>query len=420
MSASRLSTYWQRVAVVFSGAAIAQAIPVLGSLWIARLYVPAEFGTFAAWYGISLVVNLLLSARLEAAFGLARDGEERGRLVAVTVLIVLSMGIPLGLTVGLLMPVLADEIFGLPRFMCYWLVPMSICAALSVIWQAWAANNGQVRVLNVVRLVQAGMVTVLQIIAAWVSSSALSLAIAQIIGTMVAVAVAAWLLPVWNFWPKSFLAARALLSETWKKYWRFPLFAMPSDIINTSASQLPVIILGMRYGGDVAGCFALAVRTMGAPLAVLGGAVRDVFIRDAGVEMRAHGNCKQVYQRTFKVLAILSVGLVLVTVGLAEPAFVLLFGESWHLAGTIAVWLVPLFALRFIASPLSYTFFLVQKQNIDLIWQCALLVMVVSALYGFDTYQMTLVAYGCGYASMYIVYLVLSRRYSRLSSILTS
>lgn len=406
-----LSSYWQRVAVVFSGAALSQAIPIFGSLLIARLYVPAEFGLYAAWYGVSVVLNLFLTARLDAAFGLASDGRERGRLVAVTVLVVLGMACLLGLLTWLAVRLWPAGLFGVPATLTGWLAPMCLCAALSIVWQAWAANNGQIHALNVIRLVQAAAVTGLQIMAAWIDPSARSLVVAQVAGTAVAVCVAVGLLPVLAYLPGTWRELRAMWSDAWRNYWRFPLLAMPSDMINASAAQLPVIVLGARYGGDVAGCFALASRTLGAPLAVLGGAVRDVFIRDAGLEMRTHGHCQQVYRRTFRILALLSFGLVLVTVPLAEPVFALVFGEPWRLAGMMAVWLVPLFALRFIASPLSYTFFLAQKQQADLIWQSVLLGMVIAVLYGFDSYRPTLIAYGVGYAGMYVVYLMLSRRY---------
>lgn len=411
MRASALSSYWQRVAVVFSGAALSQAVPIVGSLLIARLYTPDEFGVFAAWYGVSVVLNLFLTARLDAAFGLAADGAERGRLVAATILVVLGMGGVLGLLTWLIAGLWPMGVFGVPAALTVWLAPMCLCAALSVVWQAWAANNGQIRALNTIRLIQAVAVTGLQITVAWISASALSLAMAQIAGTAVAVGVAARLLPVGEYLPRTGRELRARAIDVWRKYWRFPLLAMPSDMINASAAQLPVIVLGARYGGEVAGCFALATRTLGAPLAVLGAAVRDVFIRDAGLEMRAHGHCRQVYRRTFRILALLSLCLVLVTLPLAEPAFVLVFGEPWRLAGVIAVWLVPLFALRFIASPLSYTFFLAQKQKVDLMWQSVLLGLVVAILYGFDSYRSTLIAYGAGYAGMYVVYLVLSNRY---------
>ncbi|WP_368642629.1 oligosaccharide flippase family protein [Castellaniella ginsengisoli] len=411
MHRKRLSSYWQRVAVVFSGAALSQAIPIAGSLLIARLYVPAEFGLFAAWYGVSVVLNLFLTARLDAAFGLASDGVERGRLVVATVLVVLGMGGLLGLLTWLVVGLWPAGLFGVSAALTGWLAPMCLCAALSVVWQAWAANNGQIHALNAIRLVQAAGVTGLQILAAWFNPVAESLVVAQIAGTAVAVCVAIRLLPILAYLPRAWSELQLLWSEVWRKYWRFPLLAMPSDMINASAAQLPVIVLAARYGGEVAGCFALASRTLGAPLAVLGAAVRDVFIRDAGLEMRTHGHCRQVYRRTFRILALLSFCLVLVTVPLAESAFTLVFGEPWRLAGVMAIWLVPLFALRFIASPLSYTFFLAQKQKVDLIWQSVLLGMVIVVLYGFDSYRLTLIAYGAGYAGMYVVYLMLSSRY---------
>lgn len=404
--------YWHRVASVFTGAAAAQSIPIVGSLLIARLYVPAEFGSFSVWLGVSLIVTLLLSARLEAAFGLVEDGRERGRLVAATVVVVFGFGLLLALAMWLVLGIWPDGIFGVPAALAWWLVPMSTGAALSAVWQAWAANNGQIRVLTLIRLALAFCVTLLQIGAGFFHPSAEALAIAQVIGTWLAVMVAVLMLPIWPFFPRTWSGLRVLQIDTWRRYWRFPLLALPGDMINTTAAQLPVILLGSRYGIEVSGYFAMAARTMGAPLAVLGGAVRDVFIRDAGVEMRSSGSCDVVYRRTFRVLSVLSVILVVATVSFAEPAFTFVFGSEWRMAGTMAVWLIPLYALRFVASPLSYTFYLAQKQNVDLMWQISLLIMVIAVLHSFDSYRMSLIAYGYGYAAMYIIYLYLSRRYS--------
>src|SRR3546814_4688694 len=63
-----------------------------------------------------------------------------------------------------------------------------------------------------------------------------------------------------------------------------------------------------------------------------------------------------------------------------ETAFVLVLGEKWRMAGIIAMWMLPLYSLRFIASPLSYTFYIVDKQHVDLAWQVGLLVMTVATL----------------------------------------
>ena len=106
---------------------------------------------------------------------------------------------------------------------------------------------------------------------------------------------------------------------------------------------------------------------------------------------------------------LLALGVMLV----AEPLFAWAFGETWRQAGVIAVWLMPMFALRFVASPLSYVFYIAGGQRVDLVWQCGLLAMTLFVfLAGFD-FESTVKAYAAGYAGMYVVYLFLSYRYSK-------
>jgi O-antigen/teichoic acid export membrane protein len=89
------------------------------------------------------------------------------------------------------------------------------------------------------------------------------------------------------------------------------------------------------------------------------------------------------------------------------------FGERWRLAGTMALWLLPLFALRFVASPLSYLFYVAGKQHVDLVWQGLLLVMTLATLWTPTNARGALMAYSASYSAMYCVYLFLSYRYSR-------
>jgi len=92
---------------------------------------------------------------------------------------------------------------------------------------------------------------------------------------------------------------------------------------------------------------------------------------------------------------------------------VLAFGERWRQAGIIAVWLMPMFALRFVASPLSYVFYVAGKQHIDLMWQVALLLVTVATLYFPANYAHAIQAYSAGYALLYVIYLALSWRFSK-------
>ena len=76
--------YWSSVGAVLSGMAIAQAIPVLGSLVIARLYAPSDFGAFSAWLGLVLFCAVVLTGRFETTLAIVEDGEPRKVAVLAT------------------------------------------------------------------------------------------------------------------------------------------------------------------------------------------------------------------------------------------------------------------------------------------------------------------------------------------------
>ena len=63
--------------VTFSGLFVAQAISLLGSLVIARIFSPSEFGLFSLWLGITSVASLLVSGRLELSLLTIPEGTER-------------------------------------------------------------------------------------------------------------------------------------------------------------------------------------------------------------------------------------------------------------------------------------------------------------------------------------------------------
>src|SRR3546814_3658320 len=162
---------------------------------------------------------------------------------------------------------------------------------------------------------------------------------------------------------------RTMLVDFWKQQRKFPMFALPAATINTVSAQLPVLIVASRFGTEFAGYLAMSLRLIGAPVTLLGRSVLDVFKRYASESFRQRGECRAEYLQTLRTLTILSVGFCAAMLLFGETAFVLVLGEKWRMAGIIAMWMLPLYSLRFIASPLSYTFYIVDKQHVDLAWQ---------------------------------------------------
>jgi O-antigen/teichoic acid export membrane protein len=260
---------------------------------------------------------------------------------------------------------------------------------------------------------QALGVTGIQVLVGWYAPSALGLAMGYVLGLLIGVVAAAYMMPIPLRVFLPWVSFRLKLADFWIRHRRFPLFSLPADLINSVSWQLPLVLIASRFGAESSGYFALAIRVLGAPVGMLGNAILDVFKRKASSSFRENGNCTPDFLSVLRILTVFSVFFALAGSVLVEELFALVYGESWRRAGEVATWLLPLFAFRFVASPLSYVFYLAQGQSVDLLWQCVLLIMTVTCLVFGKDFESAVAAYAAGYSALYAVYLYLAYRFSK-------
>ena len=405
------NSFFSSTKTVLLGMAAAQSIPLLGSLLITRLYAPAEFGVFSAWLGMVLMAAVIVTGRLEVALAVEPDGEPR-RFAMVATLTTIAIGSGVLGVLSLVAYRVVPAFNAVTPGLVLMFLPATLLVAALQTWQSWAAAEGKYRDLSSIRIAQALAVTAIQIIVGGFAPYAVGLAFGHILGALIGVCVAAYFMPVEPFrqpgrpfWPS--------IKAFWKAHRRFPLLALPADTINAASGQLPLLVIASKFGPEAAGLFALTFRVMGAPIGLLGAAVLDVFKRTAATSYRDKGNCRDEYLRTLRVLGAAAIAFAIGVMFVAEPLFVVAFGEPWRQAGTIATWLMPMFALKFVASPLSYVFYVASKQHVDLGWQVALLFMTLGTLYLSTDNQTAIQSYSVGYSLFYIIYLALSWHYSK-------
>lgn len=405
-----MSAYWKHVSSVFSGTLLAQSIPIIGSLVITRIFSPEGFGEFSTWLALVSFVSVIVTLRLENTLPIVTDGDARNE--AVFIILVTTLLVTTLFTACLFASCFLFEIGGfLPKETALLLFapPAIVFVALNQVWQTWAAVNGSYKKLNTMRVVQALTTVLIQIIAGLEYPSAFSLVFGFALASAISFVVAFRMMP--RLVDRKF-CKKVQFSDFFKKFKKFYLYALPADAINTAVSQLPLLVVFQRFGSETAGYLALTIRVLGAPVGLVGKAVLDVFKRHAVESIREIGNCRELYLKTFTVLVMASGLMVVCTVFLAEDIFNLAFGVEWAKSGQMAIWLLPMFALGLIASPLSYISYLVGKPHIDFMWQISLLVTVVITLYSFSSYKSTLIGYGVGYALMYFWYIFISYRFS--------
>lgn len=403
------SIFWKNTVSVLSGTVVAQAIPLAGTIVMARLYAPADFGGFAAWLAIVTVFAVMLTARFESGLAVIADGEAREIAffsTVLTVAILACFAVAALLVTVFFFPAATA---GMSTVLLVALVPAAFAYALGQSWESLAAAEGAYRRLSLLRIAQATLILAIQVIAGITQPSADALALAFTTGGLMTVALAYRIFPV--RWQRRGTGLGTLVAF-WKRQRRFPMFALPADTINTVSTQLPVLIVASRFGEDYAGYLAMTIRLLGAPVTLLGRSVLDVFKRYASESFRAKGHCRDEYLQTLRTLALGAVAFSILMLLFGKAAFDIILGKQWHMAGVIAIWLLPLYSLRFVASPLSYTFYIVDKQHVDLGWQIGLLAMTAVSLNIGDAANLALQTYAYGYSVLYLGYIYLSYRCS--------
>jgi O-antigen/teichoic acid export membrane protein len=407
----RLPGFWKHVLTVLGGALGAQAMPLLAAPLITRMCGPAELGAFAVWLAVVSVAATAATLRLETAMILDHEAEQQQ--VGFSVVFYTASVTAILVSCGALLA----HAFGLPALGQQSWTALALIgvgtwlAAYTQTTLAYATSHKAFGKAARAKVWGAATIALSQLLLLWLGAGGAGLLAGQLIGLGIGLLSAMLLLHP----PRPRLAlqldgaARAYLVRH-QKFWRFSL---PSNLLNALVAQLPLFLIGMRFGAVAAGLYALTQRVYAAPISLLAASVLEVFKRESVHEFQTVGNCQQAYLYTFRALAMLGLGPALLLLLFSPQLFAAVFGEAWRPAGELAQILAPLCFLNFVASPLSYVFFVAGKQKADLIWQIALFCMTVCAFAFPDSLRMCVLYYTIGYSLLYLVYLHMSYQISQ-------
>ncbi len=405
---SRMPLYWRNVSVVLMGTVVAQVLPLAVLPVLTRGVGAEQLGFYFLWLGIAGILTVAGTGRFDLALYTARTQQSVDYCFR---LVVMSSALMAAIA---LMVASATDSSWLPAEMA--VSPGQFTVSLILFAGAMAVHQAILAVLvyrsDFIRLgwakvLLAGLVAILQLAMVLAGLGLHGLIYSQLLMTIVAASIAlnwAGLSPLRL--AREFSGLR--LACTFKRNYRFPLYSMPADFINTLAAQLPLIVIAARFDSPSLGFFALTMRVLSAPIGLIANSILTVYKERAGREYRETGTCRGAYLYTLRTLVPLAIPPLLVIALFGEELFRFIFGVDWAQAGRYAQILTPLFFMRFIASPLSYTLYIAHRQAHDLVWQIVLLVVTWVSFSVTDSVETAVVAYSVGYSVMYAIYLWMS------------
>lgn len=406
------------VLILMLGTVVSQAVPILASLVLAKLYSSFDYGLFQVYFSISMVCSVFVTLRYEMAIMLPEKQEDARHVLILSCLVSFVFSTILLLLVILFrhpfsrfleQPSLADGLFVLP----FTVLVIGVYQALNY----WSNRLKQYKRLSFSRVARSVNSSVLSIVFGFFKAfSTTGLIIGDFLGQASSALFLGWRIN--RDEPGLFRnVQKSKLKEMARRYKQFPLFNVPSGLLEKLSGNMPALLLLPFFGASMVGLFGFSQRLISLPGAVVARAIGDVFRQSATEQFQQNKNCVPLFLQTLKKLALLSVPAFTLLFFFVEPLFVLFFGEEWREAGVYARILMPMFMLQFIVSPLSSMFLVAEQQKKDFLLQICLFLGILSALYGgyyiYGEARATLMLYSAVYSMKYLVEFALAYKFSK-------
>lgn len=405
------SQFARNVITLMTGTALAQALPIAITPILTRMYTPDEFGVFAVYIAICAILAVVVTGRYELAIIVPEQDEDAINIMA------LSIGLSFIISLFLLIIVLlfGSEIASIlgSNSISSWLYFIPLTTLVMGCYQSlnyWANRRSHYKRMAVSRVMQTGSTGTIQLSTGFLKIGSLGLILGHFLGQLTSVI----------FLAKSILLQekeeiskinKKKVYEVANRYSDFPKYLIAAHGFNIGSAQSPVLLLSSLFATSVSGLYMLTNRVLSAPITLVASAIGDVFREQASKEYARTGQCMAIYLQTIKKLILLSFVPFTVLFIFSEDIFSLVFGKEWVEAGVISKILMPVFFLRFIASPLSSMFMIAEVQKIDLYWQIALFSLVIASFligkYFSDVY-LAFYLFSFSYCLMFLINLCLS------------
>ncbi|WP_338538508.1 oligosaccharide flippase family protein [Janibacter terrae] len=381
--AARLSPSRRGLLAIVGGTAAGQLIALVGAPIISRLYPPEVYGPFAVISALVLPAATVAALRYELAIAVPVEDLEARTLVSIGLRLSATLSVAAAVVIAAIHRPLGHLLGVAPDVasLLVWVPAIAGLMAGFTVLNQMAIRKRAYGAIARRNILQAGAVTVFQVVAGLLGGGAVGLAAGLALGQLVGLlSLAAALRPV--------LVLRVSKSQrraVARRFRSFPLIMAPSGLINSLGLQAPLLLASALFGSTVAGWLGMTQRVIALPIALFGLTLAQVFLGEFGAARRGSTQDLQVlFLKTSRRLMVVGVvvGAVLMLAG--PLIFSRVLGSEWRQSGVYSSALAIGLIVQMVASPLSQTIIVMGKNHYQAIWDVSRLVLCsLAVLVGF-------------------------------------
>lgn len=368
--------FLKAVSVLVGGTAFAQIVGFICLPILTRLYSPEDYSVLGVYVAIVSILSVITCLRFEIAIPIPEQDKEAKSLLFLSLIINLIFIAILYIFLFTIYPLIKDFHVIQQLSIWIWFIPLGVfLSGLYSAFQYWSTRRRRFKDIAQTRMIQAvfGNGTTLAIGVAGGGFGGL------ILGQLFSFGGGLLKLGKSAYIDVHQVKKSTSIKDIIVEYQNFPKYSTLEALANTSAIQLPLIIIATLIVGPEVGYLMLAMKIMTLPMSLLGATIAQVYYAQAA-EKKQKGVLKEY---TIDIIVQLQKISCLIPLGTLILYFLIPFvlGEKWYRTGEVLLWMAPWFVLQFVASPISMVMHLQGKQKQMLILTVSGLLLRIGAIF---------------------------------------
>lgn len=363
---------------------MSQILPLLFLPILSRVYDPGHFGELAIYMAITAILGAISCLRLELAIPIAQNQNELNNVIVSCQALVTFTTLTFAFIIfGLYFA--AQQLYATTISIVYFLLPVSIyCTGIFNILLFFNTRTKTFNILSYSYILKSAFMVAIQVVFPVFFNAGYGLIFGFVAGQIIAVS---YLILKSNYRFK-FLVIPTLSRVVTRRYSNFIVYSTCSIFMNTFGQNLNNFLINNSYGISSVGTYSMSQRLLIFPSATIGNAISQVYIQRLS-QIRGSGKAAlRYFDQTLIILSMISVVCFLPIYYSAETLVSVVLGDNWIDASQFIQILTPMYAVHFVASSLSQTNNVFERQRLALIWQTGLVIitsLIFFISYGFES-----------------------------------
>lgn len=401
------SDFTRNTVILVSGAAIAQAIPIILQLILRRTYSPQDFGAFSVYMVLLSPLALIATLRYEVTIVLPKENQDSANILVGSILINLVLIIIIFIIIILFKDNLVSFI-NLPEKYSYYLYFLPLGIFLYATYQSinfWLIRQKAFKSSATNKIMRRVAEGVTQIIFG-VFKQPFGLIIGDLIGNC-ANNISGIRQLVKNNFIKSDITKERIYSVL-KKYSSFPKYNLVPAVLDSLTIAFPVLFINKFFSTDHAGYFDLTQMALVAPLSLISATISQVLLQNISEKKNKLVSIKRNIIKLTLLLSVIGIFTTIIILLFGTELFSFVFGEKWKLSGDYSKILIFCYIVRFIISPISIVLISLEKIKMLSLWQILYFLLISSLVFfSYFTIEQFIKLYVIFNVAAYLVYAIL-------------